>query len=342
MKIEVGESLFYSWLRHVKDCTIVQTNWKTSPQWILQKEDMLQVLYDAFSDAFTAAFGEEASVFNQTTSLAQFLRQAECDVLGVNLQNETPEYYAVEVAFHEGGLNYQGKQATALKVAAKCIRTALCLMGYMNTQKAEIIFASPKIIPSVQEALKPCIELVNQVFKQNKLGFHVRLICNSDFQTMVLDPILLLSGNVADTSELFLRSYQMYSLFTSAEKDEPKRTPEKRIINTPSQLQQYSSAYQEMKIGNLANTVLRGLLESSGISKTELKALQTAEYSKTAFHLQYPALTTNRTGSDSIRYYSVPLTIHGGVYYLCSQWFETPVNNDRPYLEKWIAEHQGQ
>ena len=28
MKIEMGESLFYSWLRHVKDCQIVQTNWK--------------------------------------------------------------------------------------------------------------------------------------------------------------------------------------------------------------------------------------------------------------------------------------------------------------------------
>ena len=30
MKIEMGESLFYSWLRHVKECQIVQTNWKVS------------------------------------------------------------------------------------------------------------------------------------------------------------------------------------------------------------------------------------------------------------------------------------------------------------------------
>lgn len=27
MKIEMGESLFYSWLRHVKECQIVQTSW---------------------------------------------------------------------------------------------------------------------------------------------------------------------------------------------------------------------------------------------------------------------------------------------------------------------------
>ena len=28
MKIEIGESLIYSWLRHEKQCQLVQTNWK--------------------------------------------------------------------------------------------------------------------------------------------------------------------------------------------------------------------------------------------------------------------------------------------------------------------------
>jgi len=32
MKIEMGESLLYSWLRHVKECQIAQTNWKVSPK----------------------------------------------------------------------------------------------------------------------------------------------------------------------------------------------------------------------------------------------------------------------------------------------------------------------
>lgn len=33
MKIEIGESLFYSWLRHVKNCELVHLNWSTSPEW---------------------------------------------------------------------------------------------------------------------------------------------------------------------------------------------------------------------------------------------------------------------------------------------------------------------
>ena len=33
MKIEMGESLAASWLKHCKGCTLVQTNWKPSPKW---------------------------------------------------------------------------------------------------------------------------------------------------------------------------------------------------------------------------------------------------------------------------------------------------------------------
>ena len=41
---EIGESLGESWLRHVQNCTIVQCNWKASPQipWLhLEEIDML-------------------------------------------------------------------------------------------------------------------------------------------------------------------------------------------------------------------------------------------------------------------------------------------------------------
>ena len=33
MKIEMGESLLQSYLKHVKNCLISQTNWKTSSNW---------------------------------------------------------------------------------------------------------------------------------------------------------------------------------------------------------------------------------------------------------------------------------------------------------------------
>lgn len=338
MKIEMGESLFYSWLRHVKECQIVQTNWKVSPQWSLQNEDELQRLYNVFS----AAFDMQGGIFKQNSSLSQFLRQAECDVLGICISNGAPEYHAVDVAFHENGLNYGDKDVTALKVAAKCIRTALCLYGYMNTKSAEIVFASPKIHVGQLEILEPYVAEINRIFFCEGYGFHVRLICNDEFQKTVLEPILLVSGDVADTSELFLRGFQMYSMF--AEQTALPKFSGSRRRDAQQEETNHSSgmsiAYKELKIGKLANTVLRSILQSEKVSAAELQLLQEKDYSKKTFDLQYPVLVKAGSAYDRVRYYSNPLRAGGELYYLCSQWFETPANNDRPYLEKWIETHQ--
>lgn len=336
MKIEMGESLFYSWLRHVKECQIVQTNWKVSPQWTLQNEDELQRLYNVFASAFDTQGG----VFKQNSSLGQFLRQAECDVLGMSINNGIPEYHAVDVAFHENGLNYGDKEVTALKVAAKCIRTAMCLYGYMNTRCAEIVFASPKIHNGQLTLLEPYVAQINRIFFSEGYSFHVRLICNEDFQKTVLEPILLVSGDVADTSELFLRGFQMYSMFADRTVSSPAASQKISSKEAVSRSDDMSITYRELKIGKLANTVLRGILQAGGVSSDELKLMQEKEYSKRVFDLQYPVLVKAGAEYESVRYYSNPITIGSERYYLCSQWFETTANNDRPYLEKWIAKHQ--
>lgn len=336
MKIEMGESLFYSWLRHVKECQIVQTNWKVSPQWALQNEDELQRLYNVFSSAFDSQGG----IFKQNSSLGQFLRQAECDVLGMSINNGMPEYHAVDVAFHENGLNYGDKEVTALKVAAKCIRTAMCLYGYMNTRCAEIVFASPKIHNGQLALLEPYITQINRIFFSEGYSFHVRLICNDEFQKTVLEPILLVSGDVADTSELFLRGFQMYSMFTEQKLSVKTDMRKAAAASSTSNSENLSIAYRELKIGKLANTVLRRILQDGSVPDDELQLLQDKEYSKRVFDLQYPVLVKDGTDYESIRYYSTPIEIDKERYYLCSQWFETPASNDRPYLEKWISQHQ--
>lgn len=93
------------------------------------------------------------------------------------------------------------------------------------------------------------------------------------------------------------------------------------------------------KIGELARTVLRAILESGKASKAEIKDMLTFNYSNATFGLQYPLLVKNGSTFDAKRYYVKPLTIYNEVYYLCSQWFETTANNDRPLLEKWIKNH---
>ena len=56
MKIEMGESLFYSWLRHVKECQIVQTNWKVSPQWDFKNAEEIEKLLNELNAYFEQTY----------------------------------------------------------------------------------------------------------------------------------------------------------------------------------------------------------------------------------------------------------------------------------------------
>lgn len=73
MKIEMGESLFYSWLKHVKECQVVQTNWKTSAEWDLQNEEHIIKLFEETDKYFWDKY--QYKIFKQNTSLSQVLQQ---------------------------------------------------------------------------------------------------------------------------------------------------------------------------------------------------------------------------------------------------------------------------
>ena len=39
MKVEIGESLVSSYLNHVEQCRIIETNWKISRNWSMDEHD---------------------------------------------------------------------------------------------------------------------------------------------------------------------------------------------------------------------------------------------------------------------------------------------------------------
>ena len=114
MKIEMGESLFYSWLRHVKECQIVQSNWKPSPSWELHNEEKLQEFKDSVDAFFSGKY--DCAIF-KTNKLSQLLQQAELDALGVCESREGSTIYAIDVAFHEAGLSYGDRKTTVIQFA---------------------------------------------------------------------------------------------------------------------------------------------------------------------------------------------------------------------------------
>lgn len=331
MKIEMGESLFYSWLRHVKECQIVQTNWKPSRSWHLSNEDEIRQLMKNIDDFFQNKYGY--AIFKKN-SFYQFLSQAEVDVLGLSILNNYPRIYAVDVAFHESGLNYSGRQETVEKVIKKFVRTVFCFVGYFDVREGEIIFASPKINNAIIKDLMPCINDLAFFLNENKYHFTFKVIANDVFYDLVLKPILISSDEESDTSELFMRSYQLMKMFDNKLHRTKENSAESKIDNFVS-----ADSLSELKIGKIAQTILKEALEGNVSDEEEIIQMQMKEYSKKTFGINYPLLTLASGEYEKARYYKKPLNIRGKKYLLCSQWFEVPENNDRPLLIAWLEKH---
>ena len=227
MKIEMGESLLQSYLKHVKNCLISQTNWKTSSNWNIDSScrDRLEYIYNKirtnnqFSDVF------------KKNELDQILKQAEIDVLGINNVNTV---FMVEVAFHEGGLNYGSKIETKNKIFEKLLRAYLIGLAYFSNKELKILFATPKTNPATKEIIDDYFELLDREFSSENV--HFQFITNENFKNEILIPTLKTTSSEADTGELFLRSYKLLNMFDLATQNETSPTA-KQIQNTSVDLE---------------------------------------------------------------------------------------------------------
>ena len=96
MKIEIGEFLILSWLRHVHGCVVTQMNWSPSPAWTVARERELRAAFEAvrrFSDDTIggSSFGK--------VDFESFVRHARIDVLGLRLDRNSGGTDAIAVEF---------------------------------------------------------------------------------------------------------------------------------------------------------------------------------------------------------------------------------------------------
>ncbi len=110
---------------------------------------------------------------------------------------------------------------------------------------------------------------------------------------------------------------------------------------SPTQtVKEAEETYAEMKIGKVAQLVMRPILESGRVSDSEVLQLQNKAYCNEVLNLNFPLLVKADAEYDKARYYREPIHVNGSDYVMCSQWVERPDNNDRPYLMRWLGEHR--
>jgi hypothetical protein len=211
MKIEICESLIFSWLRHVQGCVVTQMNWKPSSTWRVARESDLTEAFDDIRGFSSQAIG--LPIFK--CGFRQFIRQTEIDVLGFRLDGAsgTSSAIAVDSAFHEDGLLYVNTDETAGRVLKKLIRAAFALEAYFDVDEANIVFATPKMAEPIREAIQRHLATLEMRLAEQRGSamprLRFRVIANLDFANEILAPVLDQVDAVADTSELFMRAQQL-------------------------------------------------------------------------------------------------------------------------------------
>jgi len=312
MKIEIGESLACSYLRHVEHCWLVQANWKAPEHWGRRLTDAeLEALFEQMKSRFDRA------VFKQTKNAAQFLKQGEIDVVGVDQEGGV---HAMEVAFHEAGLNYGSVTETVNRVLKKMLRTLFILRAYHPPQTPlYIYFLSPKVNPAVQKPLEDAFVALRMAHPD----VDWRLRTNDDFVNRIVKPTLENASDVADSSELFVRSIKL--LETAGYRLMPPNGP------SPS----------NGRIQDHVKALMRTLLVARPalLSNAEKRDLQDNVYCKSRLRLRIGNFALIRRieeggkGNDE-RYY---VDQYGG-FYVCSQWGKSYHCANAKSLLAWIED----
>lgn len=340
MKVEMAESLMMSWLKHVKNCQIVQLNWKPSvSSWQIHNQKEIDNIAGQLDRYFEQR--HQLDLFKKTSSVKQLLQQGEIDVLGAIFNSGSVDnIYAIDIAFHENGLNYGSKEETITRILKKMVRSVLLLHGYFKMNKGEIIFATPKVTDLISKPLIELLKEAEQLLVSKGLKFNLVLICNEDFNKQVYEEVLSKSSSVADTSELFMRALQLSSL-TSTRK--PRTMMEARLKkSSKSGISGSHLNIGDMKIGAYIRLNMTRLIESKLLSDKEVERLQQTEYSKNTFNINLPVLklydrkvdlSLQRKINNYDRYYRDLYHINGEDYLLCNHWVE---DLSRSYFDKWL------
>jgi len=215
MKIEIGESLMLSYLKHVKKCVLYQTNWKVSSNWgeFNVKSDKVQNVYNKIVN-----HSEFSGIFK--SEINQLIKQSEIDVIGLDSNNTI---FTVDIAFHEAGLSYGNKTETKDRIFKKLLRSYLTLLEYFPNKKYELLFASPKVNPATEKIISDYFYVLQKDFTDEYVSF--KYFSNDRFFENILKPTVSESINDSDTNELFIRSIILNDLFKKEKEYTPKAIP---------------------------------------------------------------------------------------------------------------------
>jgi hypothetical protein len=178
-----------------------------------------------------------------------------------------------------------------------------------------------------KEEIKIVKKLKNELLSQSYVDKTIIFLKNElrkDFSENIINEVFeTLKIKVEDTSKI---KKEVYFLNNQSDYKIPKEDKKEGI-----------AAY-------VRRTFLE-LVEENLIEIQEVENLQTPSYSKLHFGIDHSFLKKKPDSIPvKIPFYNknTRIEIRGEFFWICSEWYEVPQNNDRPYYEKWLNKIKGQ
>ena len=284
------------------------------------------------------------------------MKQGEIDVVGVAHDGSV---HAMEVAFHEAGLNYVG--GVGNRVLKKLLRTLLVLMAYHPADvERHIYFVSPKVHKGAQQPPEDIFDRLESEYPTVSW----RLLTNDEFTNGVLNPTLEKAESVADTSELFVRSAKLLELGGWGPSDSGKLPPplgDNRVrqhssetlsdnVETAVLANGKQSENQANQLQPLVRDLMKTLLEDFPrlLTEGDIRNLMDPDWCRDELELQLGGLALLRQVEDGkevsghSRYWK---KVYSDLYYVSNNWWQSHHAHNAAslliFVERLIARHAG-
>ena len=329
MKIEMCEQLVASWLKHIKGCQVVETNWRLSPiSTNLDGKAIDRVI--KFMDEVKQIVKDDGLDIFKKTKEKQFVMQCEIDVVGVKIADaKVDELYLVDSAFHENGLGYKDAVANVLK---KLLRAVVVADLVFEKIAPQVIFVAPKCGTALKKKIETAVVKLDCVVKKYYPTSKLSLIFNEDFYSQIYIQVVEQIDNISDDNDLFLRSIKISKIAESFAPKPIKSTKSKKATSAPIAPSSTPSAVAAsgLKIGQYAKYVFTKLLTTGQLSPAQISDLSDKKYCSKTFKLSYAVLADYSSSADLKFYYKDGRVL--GLYLVCREWKDV----SRTYIDAWL------
>lgn len=221
------QSLVFSYLKHVKKCKIIQTNWILQDNsWDVEYNtvhELLRISKNYFRNKYRINLFENIELDNDITKLSCI------DAFGIAFNGDyTQDIYGVICE-----LNEESSHINVEKILEKVLIVSICLISCFNKINGNIIFMCPRLDDNVIQQMGIYYFDIKEIFRQMSLSFELNILLNEQFEEEVIRKLEELSSHIDETDEeVYLKSLKFQKQFKSNKsEDENSYTQEKNKID---------------------------------------------------------------------------------------------------------------